>query len=95
MEEKTKFCKTDENFDPYKVALNKVTAELKKLKYYFENDLASRHKTEKKLFWDYVRTKTSTTTKVGNLIQANGEATVGDQEIPNLLNDYFACVFEI
>ena len=92
---KYKYCKTDQNFEIYKVARNRVTTELKKSKYYFEKDLAARIKTENKLFWGYVRAKTQTKTIVGNLIQENGELTTGDQETANLLNDYFASVFEI
>ena len=54
-----------------------------------------RAQTENKLFWGYVRAKTQTKAIVGNLIQENGELTTSDQETANLLNDYFASVFEI
>ena len=45
-----KYCKTDHNFEIYKVARNRVTPEPKKSKYYFEKDLTARIKTENKLF---------------------------------------------
>ena len=35
-----KYCKTDKNFESYKVARKKVIPELRKCKYYFEKDLA-------------------------------------------------------
>ena len=55
---KYKYCKSEENFSSYKVERNKVVTELKKSKYHYEKDLATRIKTDNKLFWSHVRAKT-------------------------------------
>ena len=54
---KYQHCKTDTNYDQYKKARNLVISELRKAKYYHEKDLATKIKTNRKLFWGYVRSK--------------------------------------
>ena len=56
---KYKHCKTDSNFQQYKVARNKVSSELRKSNYSYEKDKALKIQDNNKLFWSYVRSKTN------------------------------------
>ena len=89
-----KYNRTDSNFKLYKEARNKVSLELRKAKYSYEKDLASKIKDNNKLFWSYVRSKTKTKMSVSKLDKGNGELTNTDQETADVLNNYFASVFE-
>ena len=53
-----KYCKNVQNFTNYKIARTSVVKELRKSKYNYEKDLATRIKTDSKLFWSHVRAKT-------------------------------------
>ena len=55
--QKYKHCKSNINYDHYKAARNRVTAELRNAKYNFEQNLAAKIQTDTKLFWSYVRSK--------------------------------------
>ena len=61
--QKYKHCKSNINYDHYKAARNRVTAELRNAKYNFEQNLAAKIKTDNKLFWSYVRSKQKTKTR--------------------------------
>ena len=91
---KYQHCKTDTNYDQYKKARNLVISELRKAKYYHEKDLATKIKTNSKLFWGYVRSKLKTKSAIGQLEAANRMIIDNNQERTNLLNDYFASVFQ-
>ena len=88
------YCKTDQNFNLYKAARNDVTAKIRTARFNYEKTLASKIKTDNKIFWNYVRTKTKTKTVVAKLEMPNGKFTCNDQETANTLNDYFSTVFE-
>ena len=92
---KFKYCKTDENYSAYKTERNKVVSELRKSKYYYEKDLAARIKTDNKLFWSHVRAKTKTKSTLGAIENLQGNLTSDETESANILNDYFASVFEV
>lgn len=89
-----KYCKSDSNFEQYRIARNKVSTELRKSKYQYEKDLASKIKDNNKLFWSYVRSKAKTKVSVCKLDKGNGELSSNDQETADVLNNYFASVFE-
>ena len=91
---KYQHCKSDTNYDQYKKARNLVISELRKAKYYHEKDLATKIKTNSQLFWGYVRSKLKTKSAIGQLEAANGMIIDNNQERANLLNDYFASVFQ-
>ncbi|XP_069139173.1 uncharacterized protein [Argopecten irradians] len=86
-------CKSAHNFAEYKMARNRATQTLRHSKYYYEKDLADKIKTNPKLFWKYVRTKTNTATTIGNVTMPSGELTSTSEEIANTMNKYFASVF--
>ena len=52
--------KTDQNHTQFKIARNEVVSELRRSKYSYEQDLATKIKTDNKLFWSYVRSKIKT-----------------------------------
>ena len=56
----------------YKAARNTVKSDLRKAKYNIEKDLASKIKTENKLFLSYVRSKMKTRSSSGELELTNG-----------------------
>ena len=55
---KYNFLRTEENFNNYKIARNMVTAKLRQAQYEYEHNLAAKIKTDNKLFWKYVSSKT-------------------------------------
>ena len=91
---KYKYCKTDRNFSSYKAARNQATNEMKHAKYNYEKTLAAKIKTDTKIFWKYVRSKSKTKTTVSKLQMENGALSTNDQETAKTLNDYFTTVFE-
>ena len=92
---KYKYCMSQDNYDKYKNSRNTVTSELRKAKYMYEKDLTAKIKTDNKLFWGYVRSKTKTKTAVSNLTNSLGGLSKNDQETADILNDFFASVFEL
>ena len=90
---KYQHCKTNENYTQYKIARNAAISELRKSKYSYEKDLAAKIKTDSKLFWSYVRSKTKTKSNTGQLEMPDGSYTNEDNEKAEILNNYFASVF--
>ena len=67
---------------------------MRKCKYEYESDLASKIKSDPKLFWSYVRSKMKTKTSLSQLKQPCGTLTNDNTHKAELLNKYFASVFE-
>ena len=67
---------------------------MRECKYEYERDLASKIKSDPKLFWSYVRSKMKTKTSLSQLKQACGILTNDNTQKPELLNKYIASVFE-
>ena len=91
---KYQYCKTEENYVLYKNARNKVKTEMRKSKYTYESDLASKIKTDPKLFWSYVRSKLKTKTSLSQPKLPCGTLTNDNNQKAGLLNVFFASVFE-
>ena len=92
---KYKYCKSDTNYAKYKVARNIVTNKIRSARYQYEKNLASKIKTDNKIFWNYVRSKTKTKSIVTKLEMPNGNLTTTDQETADTVNNYFSTVFEV
>ena len=73
--EKYLHCKTNQNYEIYKDARNRVITEMRRSKYDYEKNLATKIKTDSKLFWSYVRSKLKTKGKLGQLETENGTIT--------------------
>ena len=82
---------TDANYEAYKSARNNVKTELRKAKYIFEKDLASKIKTDNKLFWSYVRSKMKTRSGLGELEMPNGCLASDNQEKANTYTKFLFC----
>ena len=67
---------------------------MRKSKYSYEKDLASKIKTDPKLFWSYVRSKMKTKSSLSQLKSPCGTLTNDNTEKAGLLNKFFASVFE-
>ena len=67
---------------------------MRKSKYSYEKDLASKIKTDPKLFWSYVRSKMKTKSSLSQLKAPCGTLTNDNTEKAGLLNKFFASVFE-
>ena len=84
-----------DNYDKYKNSRNIVTSELRKAKYMYEKDLTVKIKTDNKLFWGDIRSKTKTKSAVSNLTNSFGGLSKNDQEPADILNDFYASVFKL
>ena len=91
---KFKYCHTENNHRNYKTSRNHVVSELRLAKYQYEKGLAAKIKTDSKLFWKYVRSKTKSLTKVSKLETTDRSLTEKDEETANVLNQYFSSVNE-
>jgi hypothetical protein len=89
------YCKSDINYERYKIARNNVIYELRTAKYHYEQDLANKIKTDSKLFWKYVKSKTKTKSVLNKMEMPSGDYTSTNQEVADILNNYFSSVFEI
>ena len=85
---KYQYCKTEENYVLYKLARNRVKTEMRKSKYTYESDLASKIKTDPKLFWSYVRSKLKTKTSLSQLKLPCGTLTNDNNQKAGLLNKF-------
>ena len=72
----------------YKLARNRVKAEMRKSKYTYESDLASKIKTDQKLFWCYVRSKLKTKISLSQLKLPCGTLTNDNNQKAGLFNQF-------
>ncbi|XP_021355124.1 uncharacterized protein LOC110451433 [Mizuhopecten yessoensis] len=86
-------CKTTENFVKYQKTRNIATKAVRKSKYHYEEDLAAKIKTNPKLFWTHVRSKTKVKSSIGRIQKPNGEFTIDNKDTADTLNNFFASVF--
>ena len=91
--EKYLHCKSNQNYENYKESRNRVITEMRRSKYELEKNLATKIKTDSKLFWSYVRSKLKTKGKLGQLEKEDDTLTNDNQEKAIVLNTYFANVF--
>ena len=92
--QKYKHCTTTANYEVYKKARDLVITELRKGKYLYEKDLAAKIKTDNKLFWGYVRSKSKTKSTVNKLMNGEWKVSESNHETACILNKFFASVFE-
>jgi hypothetical protein len=85
--------KTEENWRLFKEARNKANCLIQRDKRDYELAVAEGSKTNPKLFWNYVNSKTKIKQGVCDLEKENGTLTEGDREKANTLNSFFTSVF--
>ena len=92
---KHQHCKSDINYNQYKVIRNKTISELRKTKYFHEKDLAVKVKTYSKLLWGYVRSKLKTKSAIWQLVVQDRTVIRENQEKADLPaffpRRYFCC----
>ena len=90
---KYKHSPTDENHLLYQEARNKATSNCREAKAQLEKLIASEMKKDSKSFWKYIRSKTKVNTGLGDLTNDEGVTITVNREKANLLNKFFASVF--
>ena len=99
MQEKRKayryFCKyrTQENYNVYAKARNKVKTECRKATKFREEKIAKEAKSNPKRFYQYVSSKTKPKDNVSPLLKDDGSMAQDDGDKAEVLNNYFASVF--
>ncbi|KAL8591660.1 hypothetical protein ACOMHN_056776 [Nucella lapillus] len=81
------------DYTAYLKARNKASRECRKAKRNLEATVAAEAKNNPKVFWSYVKSKTTTRSGIGDLKKENGSKTTSDQEKAKLLNNFFHSVF--
>ena len=81
------------NLVEYRIARNQAVKEYKKSKIDFEKKLAKDIKSNPKIFYAYVRSKTKVKDIVGPLKDEKGLIVSDNNSMCNLLNNYFGSVF--
>ena len=85
--------RTTENYETYVYFRNLVTFEVRKTKLEKEINLARRSKTNPKLIYQYISSKTKTKDTIPNLDKPEGGTTTDDKEKASVLNKFFGSVF--
>ena len=86
---------TYDNLKKYKTIRNKMNKVVKRNKREFEASLADRIKTDPKIFYSYVRSKTKIKDRIGPLEDQNRKLTNDNATMSEILNKYFASVYTI
>ncbi len=86
-------ARTAENNKRYARARNQARWATRKSIKAFEKSVAQNIKTNPKLFWKYVHSKTKTRQPISDLQKEDGSLTVNDHEKAEVLNQFFTSVF--
>ena len=86
---------TKENYSSYTFYRNQVTREVKKAKRLKEIDLAKKSKTNPKLVYQYISSKTKNKDNIPDLDTPDGDTTKSDTEKAKVLNNFFGSVFNV
>ena len=85
--------KAGEDYLKYTRARNQARWATRKAQRAFESKLAEDVKKNPKVFWNYIRSKTKTKSKIPDLKTTDGGKTTNSKEKAELLNTYFKEVF--
>ena len=90
---KYKYCKNLESWGKYIEAGNESANLVKKAKFIYEKNIASKAKDDTKIFWRFVQSKTKVKVNLQCLLDNNGVIVTNDREKAELLNSFFYSVF--
>ena len=79
----------------YNQLKKEVSKEIKSAKVTFKERLADKIKTDPKAFYSYVRSKSKSKAKVGPLIDKNGNLFDNEEEMCQILSEYFQSVLTV
>ena len=82
-----------EDYEQYRIALNKATKTVRKAKGDFEIKLAAEIKRDSKSFFSYARSKLRTKGQIGPLRDMTGNLIDEPKLMAMLLNEFFSSVF--
>ena len=85
--------KTTETYRQYKKAQNLASKTVRAAKHRIEKNIASNIKSDPKAFYKYIKQKTKNKQEITALKTDKGTLTSTDEEIAELLNEYFSTVF--
>ena len=86
---------TKENYEIYAHCRNVVTFEVRKAKLEKEINLAKQSKTNPKLIYQYISSKTKSKESIPNLCTPEGGTTKTDNDKAKVLNNFFSSVFTV
>ena len=81
------------DFELYKEAEKSVKSSVKRAKKVYEKDLSKKKGDNNKAFNNYLKSRLSSKCEIGPLVDANGKITNDDNDMANILNEYFSSVF--
>ena len=89
------FCKTNENFEQYKVVRNKLKSIVYEARLSFERKVAIEAKVNPKSFWKYVGRKIQPASRLQQVRNTAGALSQSNFESATFFNLYFASVFTL
>ena len=90
---KYKYCKSPENKNLYVHARSEAKRKVKEAKHDYEKEVASKTKTDSKVFWKFIQSKTKVKEEIKCIEDQQGDIHTDDTSKAALLNSYFTSVF--
>ena len=91
---KYKYCKSPENKNLYVQARSEAKRKVKEAKHDYEKEVASKTKTDSKVFWKFVQSKTKVKEEIKYIEDQQGDIHTDDTSKAELINSYFTSVYK-
>ena len=86
-------CRTDQRLRDFQIIRNLTNRKIQEAQLTMERKIIEEVKYNPKSFWKYIQSKTKSKSPVGNVLDRNGNLTANHLETAEVLNQYFASVF--
>ena len=90
---KFNYCRNPQNRELYAQARNEAKRKVKEAKRDYEKEVASKSKSNPKVFWKYIQSKTKVKDEIKCIEDSEGDIHTDDTIKAELLNSYFTSVF--
>ena len=90
---KFKYCRNPYNKEQYVQARSEANRKVKEAKRDYEKEVASKTKSNSKVFWKFIQTKTKVKDEIKCIQDEEGDVHTDDATKAELLNSYFSSVF--
>ena len=90
---KFKYCRTPQNRELYAQARSEAKRKVKEAKRDYEKEVANKSKSNPKVFWKFVQSKTKVRDEIKCIEDNDGDIHTDDSTKAELLNSYFTSVF--